>query len=101
MADIDIDKINEVIHGRLRMGVMTYLANSESATFTELKDALSVTQGNLSVQLRKLEEAGYVSVDKKIVGRKPLTTVRITPQGRKAFSAYLESLTEILGLKRQ
>jgi len=98
VPDFDIDKINEVIHGRLRMGVMAYLANAESASFTELKDVLGVTQGNLSVQLRKLEEADYVAVDKRIVGRKPLTTVRLTKTGRKAFSIYLEALTGVLGL---
>ena len=97
----DIEKIDDVIHGRLRMGIMAYLANAEAATFTELKDALSASQGNLSVQIRKLEDAQYISVDKRIVDRKPLTTVRITKQGREAFAAYLKALTEVLGLPPQ
>lgn len=97
----DIDKIDDVIHGRLRMGVMAYLASAESASFTELKDALGVTQGNLSAQLRKLEEADYVAVDKSFVGRKPLTTLRITNTGRDAFTAYLAALSNVLGLPPQ
>jgi DNA-binding MarR family transcriptional regulator len=97
MADYDIDKISDIIHGRLRLGVMAYLSNSEAATFTELKSALNVTQGNLSVQMRKLAEAGYVKIEKAFVDEKPLTTLHITPTGRKAFSAYLQALFEILG----
>ena len=97
MSDYDIDKISDIIHGRLRLGVMAYLANAEAASFTELKNALNVTQGNLSAQMRKLEDAGYIDIDKRIEGRKPLTTVRITKSGRKAFSAYLEALSGVLG----
>ena len=97
MADLHIDKINEVIHGKLRLGVMAYLADASSATFTELKQALDVTQGNLSVNMRKLEDAGYVKVDKRIVGRKPLTTIFITNEGRKALALYIEALNDLLG----
>jgi len=93
----DLDKIDDVIHSRLRLGVMAYLASAESATFTELKDTLKVSQGNLSVQLRKLEQAGYVEIDKRIVGRKPLTTARLTKTGRKAFAAYLAALSDVVG----
>lgn len=99
MGDSGIDKIDDVIHSRLRMGVMAYLSNAEAASFTELKDSLGVTQGNLSIQIRKLEEAGYVEIDKRIVGRKPLTTLRITPTGRKAFADYLKALSEMLGFE--
>lgn len=97
MSDYDIDKISDIIHGRVRLGVMSYLANAEAASFTELKTALGVTQGNLSVQMRKLEDAGYIEVEKSIVGRKPLTTVRLTRPGREAFGAYLEALTGVIG----
>ena len=97
MERLDIDKIDEVIHGRLRLGVMAYLANAEVADFNELKAVLEVTQGNLSVQLRKLEDAGYVSIEKGFLGRKPRTQVRITPEGRKAFAAYLEALASVIG----
>ncbi len=99
MSGFDLDKLDDLIHSRLRLGVTAILANAESASFTELKDALGVTQGNLSVQLRKLEDAGYVAIDKRIVGRKPLTTVRLTDQGRAAFQAYLEALSGVIGQK--
>jgi DNA-binding MarR family transcriptional regulator len=93
----DIGKIDEVIHGRLRLGVMAYLANAEVADFNELKALLEVTQGNLSVQLRKLEDAGYVAIEKGFLGRKPRTQVRITPAGRKAFAVYLDALGKLIG----
>ncbi len=75
---------------------MAYLANAEVAGFNELKAALEATQGNLSVHLRKLEDAGYVSIDKSFVARKPLTRVRLTSAGRKAFAAYLEAMGRLL-----
>jgi DNA-binding MarR family transcriptional regulator len=93
----DIGKIDDVIHGRLRLGVMAYLANAEVADFNELKAVLEVTQGNLSVQLRKLEEAAYVTIEKGFLGRKPRTQVRITAEGRRAFAAYLEALSKVIG----
>jgi DNA-binding MarR family transcriptional regulator len=92
-----VGKIDEVIHGRLRLGVMAYLANSEVADFNELKAVLEVTQGNLSVQLRKLEDADYVSIEKSFLGRKPRTRVRITNAGRKAFAIYLDALGKLIG----
>ena len=96
MDDFDITGIDEVIHGRLRLGIMAYLASAEVADFGELKARLQATDGNLSVHLRKLEEAGYVSIDKSFAGRKPLTRVRLTPQGRKAFVDYLEAMTRLV-----
>ncbi|HET6971085.1 MAG TPA: transcriptional regulator [Phenylobacterium sp.] len=93
----DIGKIDDVIHGRLRLGVMAYLANAEVADFNELKAVLEVTQGNLSVQLRKLEDAGYVTIEKGFLGRKPRTQVRISAAGRAAFAAYLEALGQVIG----
>lgn len=97
MTSSGIGKIDDIIHGRLRLGVMTYLANAEVADFTELKSALEATQGNLSVHLRKLEDAGYVSIEKSFLDRKPLTRVRITETGRKAFKAYVEAIASLLG----
>jgi DNA-binding MarR family transcriptional regulator len=86
-----------VIHGRVRLGIMAYLANAEVADFTELKDALQTTQGNLSVHLRKLEEARYVSIEKSFLDRKPLTRARLTRAGRKAFAAYLDAMRKLVG----
>lgn len=97
MASFDIGKLDDVIHGRVRLGVMAYLAESGVADFTELKNLLDVTQGNLSVHLRKLEEANYVSIDKSFIDRKPLTRVRMTDEGRAAFRAYLEAIARLVG----
>src|SRR5690348_17413934 len=96
MAAFDIGRIDDVIHGRLRLGIMAYLANSEVADFNELKNVLQATQGNLSIHLRKLEEAGYVAIDKSFLNRKPLTRARITTAGRKAFSDYLEAMAKLI-----
>lgn len=92
----EIGKIDDVIHGRLRLGVMAYLANADVAEFNELKARLEVTQGNLSAHLRKLEEAGYVTIEKSFIGRKPLTRVRITEAGRAAFAAYIKAMAKLV-----
>ena len=97
MAAFDVGKIDDVIHGRLRLGIMAYLASAEVADFTELKNRLEATQGNLSVQLRKLEDAGYVAIEKSFLNRKPLTRVRLTDAGRKAFKDYLDVIAKLVG----
>jgi len=97
MSLADLGKIDEVIHGRLRLGIMVYLADAETADFTELKTVLEATQGNLSVHLKKLEEAGYVAIEKSFKDNKPLTRVSITPKGRTAFAAYLQALGDLIG----
>jgi len=99
MSIADLGKIDDVIHGRMRLGIMVYLADAETADFTELKTILEATQGNLSVHLKKLEEAGYVAIDKSFVKNKPLTRVSITETGRKAFAAYLFALGNLIGGK--
>ncbi len=101
MDGFDIDQIDEVIHGRLRLGVMAHLANVDGAEFGELKRRLQCTDGNLSAHLRKLEEAGYVLVEKSFVGRKPLTRARITGEGRTAFLAYLDALGRLVDGARE
>jgi DNA-binding MarR family transcriptional regulator len=95
-AKFDISGLDDVIHGRVRLGIVAYLASAEVADFTELKDLLDVTQGNLSVHLRKLEDAGYVAIDKSFVGRKPLTRVRLTEAGRAAFASYLQAMGQLV-----
>lgn len=95
MAGFDIGKIDDVIHGRMRLGIMAYLADAEVAEFTELKAALGATQGNLSVHLKKLEDAGYIAIEKKFQNRKPLTRARLTAAGRKAFAAYLDAIAQL------
>lgn len=96
MTDYSYKALDEVIHGRVRLAVMAFLMTAESCDFTELRAALEVTDGNLSIQLRKLEEAGYVQVDKSFRGRRPLTTVAITPAGCAAMEAYHAHLQRLL-----
>ena len=97
MGLADLGRIDDVIHGRMRLGIMVYLADAETAEFTELKTVLEATQGNLSVHLKKLEEAGYVAIDKSFVNNKPLTRVSITPEGRRAFAGYLQAISRLIG----
>lgn len=92
-----IGGIDDVIHGRMRLGIMVYLADAETADFNELKRALDATQGNLSVHLRKLEDAGYVAIEKTYLGRKGLTRIAMTAKGHKAFSNYVEALGRLIG----
>lgn len=96
MAAFDIDRIDDVIHGRLRLGIMAHLVNAGVADFNELKTVLGATQGNLSVHLRKLEEAGYITIEKGFLGRKPNTKARLTKKGREAFAAYLDGLSQLI-----
>lgn len=96
MGKFDIGGIDDVIHGRVRLGIMAYLADAEVADFNELKGALQATQGNLSIHLRKLEEAGYITIDKSFLNRKPLTRARMTPKGRVAFADYLEAIAKLV-----
>ncbi len=89
-------ELDPLIHERLRLGIVCALAVNESLTFTELRDLLETTDGNLSVQARKLEEAGYVGCAKRFVARKPKTTYKLTVKGRAALEAYLETLSGML-----
>lgn len=98
-TDFDIRQIDEVIHGRIRLGIMAYLSGAGAADFNELKGRLQTTDGNLSVHLRKLEDAGFVSVIKSFQGRKPLTTASLTEAGRGAFVDYLDAM-QVLVAKR-
>jgi DNA-binding MarR family transcriptional regulator len=75
---------------------MAYLSSGGTADFGELKAKLQATDGNLSVHLRKLEDAGYVAIDKSFIGKKPLTRVSLTEQGRTAFLAYLDAMARLV-----
>jgi DNA-binding HxlR family transcriptional regulator len=94
--DFDIGRIDDVIHGRVRLGIMAVLAGVDSADFNTLKARLQTTDGNLSVHLRKLEDAGFVAVEKSFQGRKPLTQARMTEAGRKAFLGYLDAMAGLV-----
>ena len=89
-------RLDRVIHERLRLGVMSALAGVPSLTFTELKDILGATDGNLSVHARRLEEAGYVTCTKGYDGRVPKTEFRLTDEGRRALRRYLDHLEALI-----
>jgi DNA-binding MarR family transcriptional regulator len=88
----DHETIDDIIHGRIRLGIVAYLSAVEHALFSELRDKVGATDGNLSAHLRKLEDAGYVQVEKSFVGRKPQTRLALTDAGRKAWQAWLSRI---------
>jgi DNA-binding PadR family transcriptional regulator len=90
------NELDPLIHERLRLGILSALVVQERLSFTELRDLLQTTDGNLSVQARRLETAGYVICDKKFEGRKPKSTYSISPSGRVALEDYLEKLSNLL-----
>lgn len=96
MTAFDHTELDDVIHGRLRLGVMAYLSTASPATFLELKAKVNATDGNLSAHLSKLEEAGYVRIEKLFEGKKPVTRAHLTEAGREAWIAYLDKLKAML-----
>jgi DNA-binding HxlR family transcriptional regulator len=93
----DLPELNPVVHGRLRLALLSLLSSVEEAEFTWLRAKTEATDGNLGAQLLKLEEAGYVAVEKKFVRRKPRTLYRVTEADRQALSEYVETLKQLLG----
>jgi DNA-binding MarR family transcriptional regulator len=85
-----------MIHERLRLGILSALVVQESLSFTELREVLQTTDGNLSAQARKLEEAGFITCDKRFEDRKPKSTYRLSAEGREALEEYLEKLSGLL-----
>jgi DNA-binding MarR family transcriptional regulator len=96
VSKFDHTEIDDVIHGRLRLGIMAYLSTVSPAPFVELKGKVNATDGNLSTHLSKLEEAEYVRIEKTFSGKKPLTLVHLTKQGRAAWIAYLNRIQTML-----
>lgn len=92
----DHNDIDDVIHGRLRLGVMAYLSTASPAVFGELRDKVGATDGNLSTHLKKLEEAGYVTQEKRFVGKKPQTRVFLTDKGRAAWMTWIGRMEAIM-----
>lgn len=93
----ELPELNPVIHGKLRLAVLSLLAGVEEAEFTWLRAKTGSTDGNLGAQLLKLEEAGYVAVQKRFVHRKPQTVYRMTEKGRVALAEYVQALRQLLG----
>jgi DNA-binding PadR family transcriptional regulator len=93
----ELPELNQVIHGKLRLALLSLLVGVEEAEFTWLRAKTGSTDGNLGAQLLKLEEAGYVSVEKKFVERKPQSLYRMTEAGRQALTEYVQALRQLLG----
>jgi DNA-binding HxlR family transcriptional regulator len=93
----ELPELNPIIHGKLRLALLSLLVGVEEADFTWLRQKTGSTDGNLGAQLLKLEEAGYVSMEKKFVQRKPQTSYRLTESGRDALSEYVKALKQLLG----
>lgn len=95
MASEPLPPFDPVLLSQARLGVISVLMARREATFSDLRDLLGLTQGNLGSHLRSLEEAGYVAIEKQFVNRKPRTTATITPRGREAFLAHVQRLEDI------
>lgn len=90
-------ELNPLLHSELRLGVVSLLMSVEEADFVYIREQTGATAGNLSVQLDKLQQAGYIEVKKGYAGKKPRTTCRITKQGRAAFAEYVGALQSYIG----
>ena len=93
-------QIDRVIHEKGRLAIMSMLAASPSLSFTELRDTLGMTDGNITTHIRTLQEAGYLSVTKSFQNNRPLTTCSLTPSGKKAFTHYIDLLERIIRQNR-
>jgi DNA-binding MarR family transcriptional regulator len=93
-------QLDRVIHERGRLAIMSMLAASPELSFTEMRDTLAMTDGNLTTHIRTLQEAGYVSVTKSFHNNRPLTTCSLTVAGKTAFAKYINLLEDILRQNR-
>ncbi len=93
--------LDQLIHGRVRLGIVSALAVHDVLSFVELKDLLETSDGNLSVHARRLEEGGYLTCTKSFEGRVPRTEYRLTPLGRDALSRYLDHMEALIERVRE
>ncbi len=96
MPDFDYQQLDDRIHSRIRLAIMSILIGVEQTEFNFLKQQVKTTDGNLSIHLRKLEEAKYITVKKEFVKRKPQSQYRITRKGREAFADYIAQLEKFI-----
>jgi len=101
MTDYDHAAIDEVLHSRVRLAIVAFLAGAGSADYSAIRGAIKTSDGNASVHLRKLEDSGYVLVEKRFVARKPQSLYRLTEAGRHALNAYVTHLESLLRPRRQ
>jgi DNA-binding MarR family transcriptional regulator len=93
--------LDRLIHDRMRLGILSALAATQAMAFTDLREALGASDGNLSVHARKLEDAGYIACSKGFEGRTPRTEYRLTPAGRRAFEKYLDHMDALIAAARR
>jgi DNA-binding transcriptional ArsR family regulator len=96
MTDFDYAAIDEILASRVRLAIIAFLAGAKTADFAAVRDATKTTDGNASIHLRKLEDAGYVTMQKRFIARKPQTLYSLTEHGRKALLAYVAHLEALL-----
>lgn len=94
-------ELDPLLHSELRLAVMSILAGADEADFVYMREQTRATAGNLSVQIDKLQKAGYISVEKGFKGRMPRTVCRMTDTGRKAFEDYVDALRSYIGNVRK
>lgn len=94
---MDFKPLDPLLHSQLRLAIMSILISVESAEFTFLKEKTEATAGNMSVQIDKLEKAGYITVEKSFRDKRPLTTCSITDKGIQAFEKYVKNLQNYIG----
>lgn len=97
---MEFKDLDPILHSQLRLAVVSLLISVKEAEFTFIKEKTNATAGNLSVQINKLKEAGYIEVTKQFKDNYPQTTCKITPQGVKAFEEYVKNLQSYLGVNR-
>jgi DNA-binding transcriptional ArsR family regulator len=101
MTDYDHNAIDELLHSRARLAIVAFLAGASEADFVAIRAATKMTDGNASVHLRKLEDAGYVTVRKHFVARKPQSLYALTNEGRKALLSYVAHLESLVPSDRK
>ena len=94
-------ELDPVIHERVRLGIISALAVNDELSFNDLKKLLDITDGNLSVHARKLEDAGYVKCSKSFVGRQPRTSFKVTAAGKRALESYLAQMESVIRSARK
>ena len=96
MKDFDYHQLDEIIHSRIRLTIMSVLISVDEAEFNFIKEKVKTTDGNLSVHLKKLETVEYISSKKEFIERKPVSTYKLTKKGSKAFEAYINRLESLI-----
>ena len=94
---LNINQLNKEFESRVRLGIMSVLMVNDWVDFTEMKNLLSATDGNLASHITALEKAEYIEVKKEFVGKKPRTSYRVTQKGRDAFTEHINNLEKLLG----